>query len=139
MLLYTGVYAPPPGAPVLSPNGDGFADVEPLAYKVVRPSTVTASLVGPDGVARPLDSGPKAPGLYTFTWNALRADGSPEQEGKWKLSVTAVDDQNATSTVEQPFTRQRHDRLSEGAGRRDRAARGRRRSAPPSRSRGRRR
>ena len=104
MLLYTGVYAPPPGAPVLSPNGDGFADVEPLAYKVVRPSTVTASLVGPDGVARPLDSGTKIPGLYTFTWNALRADGSPEQEGKWKLSVTAVDDQNASSTVEQPFS-----------------------------------
>lgn len=104
MLLYTGVYAPPPGAPVLSPNGDGYADVEPLAYKIVRPSTVTASLVGPDGVARPLDSGAKAAGLYTFTWNALRADGSPEQEGKWKLSVTAVDDQNASSTVEQPFT-----------------------------------
>ena len=104
MMLYTGVYAPPPGAPVLSPNGDGFADVEPLAYKIVRPSTVTASLVGPDGVARPLDSGAKAPGLYTFTWNALRADGSPEQEGKWKLDVTAVDDQNATSTVEQTFT-----------------------------------
>jgi hypothetical protein len=104
MLLYTGVYAPPPGAPVLSPNNDGFADVEPLAYKIVRPSTVTASLVGPDGVARPLDSGLKAPGLYTFTWNALRADGSPEQEGKWKLSVTAVDDQNVSSTVEQPFT-----------------------------------
>ena len=104
MLLYTGVYAPPPGAPVLSPNGDGFADVEPLAYKVVRPSTVTASLVGPDGAARPLDSGPKTPGVYAFSWNALRADGSPEQEGKWKLSVTAVDDQNATSTVEQPFT-----------------------------------
>jgi hypothetical protein len=104
MLLYTGVYAPPPGAPVLSPNGDGVADVEPLAYKVVRPSTVTASLIGPDGVPRPLDSGPKTPGVYTFTWNALRADGSPEQEGKWRLSVTAVDDQKVTSTVEQPFT-----------------------------------
>jgi hypothetical protein len=103
MLLYTGVYAPPPGAPVLSPNGDGFADVEPLAYKLVRPSTVTASLIGPDGVPRPLDSGPKTPGLYTFTWNALRADGSPEQEGKWRLSVTAVDDQKVSSTVEQPF------------------------------------
>lgn len=104
MLLYTGVYAPPPGAPVLSPNRDGIADVEPLAYKVVRPSTVTASLVGPDGGSRPLDSGPKAPGIYTFTWNALRADGSPEQEGKWKLAVTAVDDQGVSSTVEQPFT-----------------------------------
>ncbi len=103
MLLYTGVYAPPPGAPVLSPNNDGFADVEPLAYKIVRPSTVTANLVGPDGVPRPLDSGAKTPGIYTFTWNALRADGSPEQEGKWKLSVTAVDDQGVTSTVEQPF------------------------------------
>lgn len=104
MLLYTGVYAPPPGAPVLSPNGDGVADVEPLAFKVVRPSTVTAGLVGPDGVARPLDAGPKASGTYTYSWNALRSDGSPELEGKWKLTVSAVDDQGATSTVEQPFT-----------------------------------
>ncbi len=103
MLLYTGVYAPPPGAPVLSPNGDGFADVQPLAYKIVRPSTVTASLVGPDGVARPLDSGPKSPGLYAFTWSAVRTDGAPEQEGKWRLTVTAVDDQGASSIVEQPF------------------------------------
>jgi hypothetical protein len=104
MLLYTGVYAPPPGAPVLSPNGDGVADVEPLAFKVVRPSTVTVGLVGPDGVARPLDAGPKAPGTYPYSWNALRADGSPEAEGKWKLTVTALDDLGRSSTAEQPFT-----------------------------------
>jgi hypothetical protein len=65
---------------------------------------VTASLVGPDGVARPLDSGQKAPGVYTFSWNALAPDGSPEPEGKWKLTVTAVDDRGVTSTVTQPFT-----------------------------------
>ena len=34
---------------MLSPNGDGVGDRELLSYKVVRPSTVTAKIVGPDG------------------------------------------------------------------------------------------
>ncbi len=41
MLFYSGVYAPPPAVSVLSPNGDGIAEEQTLAFKVVRPSTVT--------------------------------------------------------------------------------------------------
>ncbi len=48
-ILYTGVYAPPPALAVVSPNGDGIAEQQQLAYKVVAPSTVTTSLVGPGG------------------------------------------------------------------------------------------
>src|SRR5919202_1397450 len=48
-VLYKGVYAPPPALDVVSPNGDGIGERQQLAYKVVRPSTVTASLVGPGG------------------------------------------------------------------------------------------
>ena len=49
-VLYTGVVAAPPGEPVLSPNGDGAGDVQPLSYKLARPSNVTVSLIGPDRV-----------------------------------------------------------------------------------------
>ena len=49
-LMYYGVYAPAPD-PVISPNGDGFAETQrQLSYKVVRPSDVTATLFAPDGV-----------------------------------------------------------------------------------------
>ena len=46
LLQYYGVYAPPPLETVVSPNGDGVAEEQRLSYKVVRPSTVTASLDG---------------------------------------------------------------------------------------------
>jgi hypothetical protein len=48
MFQYTGVYLPPP-VPVVSPNGDGVAEKQKLVYKLVRPSTVTVSLIAPDG------------------------------------------------------------------------------------------
>ena len=51
-ILYTGVYAPPPALGVVSPNGDGVAERQQLSYKVVKPSSVTASLLGPGGVDR---------------------------------------------------------------------------------------
>ena len=44
LVSYTGVYVPPAPEPVLSPNGDGVAEAESLSYKIVRPSTVQASL-----------------------------------------------------------------------------------------------
>ena len=39
--------SPPPLEPVLSPNGDGVAERQRLAYKLVRPSNVTASSARP--------------------------------------------------------------------------------------------
>ena len=58
LVVYSGVYAPLPGVSVVSPNGDGVAETQSLAYKVVRPSTVSASLIAPDGSTRPVFSGP---------------------------------------------------------------------------------
>jgi hypothetical protein len=52
LVQYFGVYAAPPPLPLL--NGDPGKTEEPLGYKLVRPSLVTAKLVGPDGVPRVL-------------------------------------------------------------------------------------
>jgi hypothetical protein len=98
LLTYTGVYVPAPSAPVLSPNGDGVGDRERLAYKLVRPSTVTASLVAPDGAERQVFAGARAAGRYSFSW-----DGSGAAEGDWRWRVTAVDDVGQTTKAERPF------------------------------------
>src|SRR5207247_6501990 len=67
LVAYTGVYLTPPAAPVLSPNGDGVGDNESLSYKVVRPSTVDARLIGSSSsFTLPLDAGQRAPGSYKF-------------------------------------------------------------------------
>jgi hypothetical protein len=102
-VVYTGVHAPPPAEPVLSPNGDEVAEAQTLAYKLVRPSTVTVTLSGPDRVTRQLEAAAKAPGVYPLTWSGLAADGSPEPEGEWRFSVSAVDDQGRTSTADRLF------------------------------------
>jgi hypothetical protein len=104
LVEYAGVYASLPSAPVLSPNGDGVGETEQLTYKVVRPSTVTVSLVGPDGVARQSTHAQLAPGIYPFQWNGRRADRSPEQEGLWRFSVAATDDLGRASTIERDFS-----------------------------------
>lgn len=102
-LLYSGVYAPPPAEEVVSPNGDGVAESQDLAYKVTRPSTVTVTLVGPDKAGRVVATGPKEPGVYRFSWAALTADGRPEPDGRWRLNVTAVDGQGQTTTADRVF------------------------------------
>jgi hypothetical protein len=98
VIAYTGVFVPPV-APTLSPNADGVADVEPLTYKLVRPSTVSAKLVGPDGSAVELDSGAKTPGRYKLSWNGA---GAPE--GRYHWNVTATDDTGQVSTDDHAFT-----------------------------------
>jgi hypothetical protein len=95
---YTGVYAPPV-APTLSPNQDGAGDVETLSYKLVRPSTVSAKVVGPDGSVRELDAGQKAPGRYKLSWDGLGAS-----EGRYHWNVTATDDGGQASTDDHAFT-----------------------------------
>jgi flagellar hook assembly protein FlgD len=95
---YTGVYAPAPGVDVLSPNGDGVSETQTLAYKLVRPSAVQATLVAPDKSVREIDSGQRAPGMYRFTW-----PGADEPEGQWRFSVSATDDQGQTSTADRLF------------------------------------
>jgi hypothetical protein len=98
LVSYYGVYVPQV-APVLSPNGDGVDEKLSLSYRIVRPSTVIASLVGPGGVTQTLDAGPKSSGTYKFSW-----DGAGAAEGRWRLNVSATDDQGRPSTADRTFT-----------------------------------
>lgn len=102
VLAYAGVYAAPPSAAVLSPNGDGVADTQTLAYKLVRPSHVSAALTGPGGVTVPLASDDEQPGVHTLAWNGT-ANGAPAPEGAWLFTVTATDDQGRTTSAQRGF------------------------------------
>jgi flagellar hook assembly protein FlgD len=104
LVSYLGAYVPPPAVSVLSPNGDGVDETQTLRYKVVRPSQVTATLVGPDRVARQLDSGMRTARTYRFDWNGKNADGTPAPEGTYRFTVTATDDLGRTSTAERTFS-----------------------------------
>lgn len=102
-LFYYGVQAPPILQPVLSPNGDGVAETMSLRYKVVRPSTVTTSLIGPDGIPLQTQTGPREPGTYRLTWNGRTPEGGSEPEGRRRWVISAVDDQAQQSRVERLF------------------------------------
>ncbi len=96
LVEYFGVYAPP--APVPLVNGDPGADAEPLDYKLVRPSTVTAELIGPDGAVQVLESGvAHPPGTYANSANNFDVDG------EWHWNVTATDDVGRVSTIDRAF------------------------------------
>jgi hypothetical protein len=95
LVQYSGVYAPPlPVSQIGRSNQDAG---EQLAYTLVRPSTVTAELVAPDGSARPVDSGERQPGVYRFPSSGF------DTEGTWRWRVSATDDQNRQSTAERTF------------------------------------
>ncbi|HLY87145.1 MAG TPA: phosphodiester glycosidase family protein [Gaiellaceae bacterium] len=103
VLTYSGVYAAPPSAPVLSPNGDGVGDTETLSYQLARPSNVVATLSGPSGTTIPLANEAEPPGVHTFTWDGMNA-GAPAPEGQWTFDVTATDDRSVTTTAQQAFS-----------------------------------
>jgi len=102
LVMYYGVYAPDT-EPSFSPNGDGAGEKQSLAYKLVKPSTVTATLSGPDGVARTMDSGSRRPGLYTFAWTGRRNGNGTEPEGQWRWEITAVDAEGRRSRADRSF------------------------------------
>jgi hypothetical protein len=102
-ILYTGVYAPPPALPVISPNGDGIAERQVLAYKVVRPSSVSATLVGPGGATGYSESGQRNPGLYRVSWPASAKAAAAQPLGRWRWVVTATDDAGHKSSIERAF------------------------------------
>jgi Phosphodiester glycosidase len=93
-LNYYGVYAAPLQTKAVP--SDGSLSV---AYKLVRPSKVTATTIGPDGAVVPVDSDTHPPGTYRFNWVAL--GHSP---GKYTFRVTADDDQGRRSVAERDFT-----------------------------------
>jgi flagellar hook assembly protein FlgD len=102
VVLYTGVYVPAPSDSVISPNGDGVAETLTLAYRLVRPSTVTAAVVGARG-RQVLDTGLQQPGLHSFTFTGKASDGGSLPEGGYKFTVNATDDQGRRSTAERAF------------------------------------
>jgi phosphodiester glycosidase len=107
-LMYYGVYAPTPDA-FISPNGDGVAERQrALSYKVVRPSDVTATLLGPGNVSAFTETVHQEPGTYPVAFPPAPLDPAlppvPPAEGRWRLDVTATDDQGQISTTSQSFT-----------------------------------
>jgi hypothetical protein len=93
-LEYYGAYAPPLQTKAVPSNGSLS-----LAYKLARPSTVTATTIGPGGDAITVDSGSHPPGTYRFSWSA-----SGRQAGEYTFRVTADDDQGRHSVAERDFT-----------------------------------
>jgi len=118
MLQYFGVYAPPALEAVVSPNGDGVAESQELSFKVVRPSNVTATLTAPDGVIAWQEASARDPGTYEVAFPPPPPppppppEGQPPPppppplppaEGRWTLTVTALDDQGLSSTTTRRF------------------------------------
>ncbi len=101
LVSYSGVYAPAPEL-TFSPNGDGAGDKQTLRFKVVKQSSVTATLTGPGGITRTLDAGERRPGVYEFDWPG-RVNGTPEPEGRWRLTVRATDSEGRSSVAERGF------------------------------------
>ncbi|MGN6798545.1 MAG: phosphodiester glycosidase family protein [Gaiellaceae bacterium] len=96
LVQYSGVSAPEPPFPLLT--GEPGLAAEPLAYKIVRPSTVTAVLIGPDAAQHPLESGvAHAPGTFPVTAATF------DHEGTWRWDVSAIDDLGRASTIERTF------------------------------------
>ena len=124
LVEYAGVVASPPSATVVSPNGDNVAETESFTYKVVRPSTVTVQLKGPDGGLRVNTETQLAPGTYPFQWNARRTDGTPEQEGPWSFTVSVGRRSRPCLESHARLLARPHTRLAGGGrGRTDRPAR----------------
>lgn len=102
-VFYEGVHAPPPAVGVLTFDGDGIDERQELAYKVVRPSAVTASLVAPDRSVKFTESMPaRAAGAYRYSFNGATFGSSPLQ-GRWRWLVTATDDLGRQSAVDRGF------------------------------------
>jgi Phosphodiester glycosidase len=105
-LMYRGVYTPPPPLTVVSPSGGGLPTQQTLSYKVVRPSTVKASLIGPDGTSAYDVTEARLPGTYTLTWptgSRSRRKHVLAPLGRWRWVVNATDDLSQESSMERAF------------------------------------
>ncbi|HEX4746653.1 MAG TPA: FlgD immunoglobulin-like domain containing protein, partial [Gaiellaceae bacterium] len=90
-------------------------ETQELSYKVVRPSTVTATLTAPDGSIAWQEAGAREPGVYEVAFPPLPppppegqpppepTTPAPPAEGRWSLTVTSLDDQGLTSTTTRRF------------------------------------
>lgn len=115
MLFYSGVYAPPPAVSVLSPNRDGIAEEQRLAYKIVRPSNATVTLTAPDGTIAFQEAVARDPGIYDVPFPPATlappetvppsppVSPLPPAEGRWTFTVAATDDDSQASTAVRRF------------------------------------
>jgi hypothetical protein len=122
MLQYFGAYAPPPTEAVVSPNGDGVAEEQALAFKVVRPSNVIVTLTAPDGTVAFQETVAREPGTYEVAFPPLPpppppppegepapppppvpTEPLPPAEGRWTLNVASTDDQGLASSAARRF------------------------------------
>ncbi len=87
--------------PVVSPNGDGVDDVEPLTYKLVKPATVTVTLTAPDGSTPLSQTLDQQPGTYPVPFPPTT--GTSPAEGVWKLAVAATDELGQQTGMTQTF------------------------------------
>jgi len=83
---YYGIYAPPAGGTVLSPNGDGVGDRKALAAKIVRMSNIDLRLLRPNGSVAWRRTGPVEPG-----WIRRVISNPRLVEGRWRWVVEASD------------------------------------------------
>jgi hypothetical protein len=115
MLVYSGVFVLPPAESVVSPNGDGIAEAQRLAYKIVRPSTTTVTLTAPDGTVAFQETAAREPGTYEVAFPPIPppppdptvpppvVEPVPMSEGRWTMAVTAADDEGQTSSAVRRF------------------------------------
>jgi hypothetical protein len=102
VFAYAGVYVRE-ALNAVSPNGDGVDDAQSLSYKLVRPSTVTATLASPGGATTPVgEATAEQSGTYTVPFPP--AGDTQPAEGTWKLTVGATDEQGQQSTMTASFT-----------------------------------
>lgn len=96
--VYSGVYVPRPSRAIVTPDGDGRGDDEHLAYRVVRPSTVTTSLVSPEGTVAWQVATSRPRGTY-----AVELPNANLSDGRWRWSVAAVDSLGRRSAMSRRF------------------------------------
>jgi hypothetical protein len=122
LFLYTGVFLPAPAA-VVSPNGDGVDETPGLEVKLVRPSTVTVTLLAPDASTAYTVTEARAPGRFAVPFppggatpappptpparvagGGVEPDPGELPEGRWRLLVEATDDVGQVTRMGRGFT-----------------------------------
>jgi flagellar hook assembly protein FlgD len=82
----------PTTPPVVTPNGDGATETVSLPFSISEPATVTATVTAPDGatVVRTMVA-VVAAGPRSFAWDGRTAGGRAVGDGRYTVSVRAVD------------------------------------------------
>jgi hypothetical protein len=101
-VFYEGVHAPPAEEPVIAVSSAAAAARQDVSYKVVRPSTVTATLIAPDRSVKFSETLVRAPGTYRYAFDEQTLGNEPLQ-GRWHWVVNATDDLARQSSIDRGF------------------------------------